>query len=214
MKFLKHKKIILLAIFTLWLLAISFYLGKVLFLSSYSKTLFRNELVENVPAGEIIKGFKIKQPIYLPEKIENEDICISILMATYRRKNNSHIEISLEQNENKSSIILSTTNLEDNSYKKICFKNNNFKPGPAYIKITGIDGRPGNAVTVWITKDVPYGGAIINGDTEEHGLTLKIGKSNDNLWNLMDNIKYAFIIYIATFIALMLFLTLFYINEN
>ena len=214
MKFLKHKKIILLVIFTLWLLAISFYLGKVLCLSPYVEILFRNESVENVPAGEIIKGFIIKQPIYLPEEIKNEDICISILMATYRRKNNSHIEISLEQNKNKSSIILNTTNLEDNSYKKICFKNNNFKPGPAYIKITGIDGHPGNAVTVWLTKDTPYGGAIINGDTKERGLTLKIGKSIGNLWNVMDNIKYAFIIFIVSFITVMLSLTLFYIKEN
>jgi len=214
MKLLKNKKIILIILFTLWFLAISFYLGKTLFLSSYAETLFRNEIVENIPAGEIVKGFKIEQPIYLPEEIENEDICISILMATYRRRNESQVEVSLEQKGHKNRIILYTKYIDDNSYQKICFSNDNYEPGPAFIKITGIDGSRGNAITVWLTKDTPHGEAIINGVPQEYSLVFKIGKSIGNLWNQPGEIKYALIVFMTTFIILMAALTLFYIKEN
>lgn len=151
---------------------------------SYAKPVIRTYLAHissseqfgrNISAGEIVTGTVIEQPVFLPDSVEGESVYMGILLDSYNRKNNSQIEISLEQYELKKSSVIDTTQFGGKSYQKVYFLGGIFKPGEATIKITGIDGTPGNAVTAWLTSKVPFGGAYINGELKEHGIVFWLG---------------------------------------
>lgn len=187
--------------------------------ASYSKSVIKTYLAHvsssedfgrNIPAGEIIAGTVIEQPVVLPDSVEGESLCVSILLDSYNRLNKTQVEISLEQHELKKSAVIDTAQFVGRSYQKACFTGGVFKPGEATIKITGIDGTPGNAVTAWLTSEVPFGGAYINGKLMEHGIVFWLGCPVETPMLNIYGGQGLFCLWLATYLASVVILACFF----
>lgn len=100
-----------------------------------------------IPSPELVKGNQIRHKIHLSNDLlsspnkECEDcqICFSLMIGTFNRKNNSKYLIEISQNENIISDTLYSAQCIDNAFYNICFdplELNNYEAGVAEVVIT------------------------------------------------------------------------------
>jgi len=181
--------------------------------TTHAKVVFSTNLNNPVPAGEIVSGKKIVQPISIPGNFKTEDMCFEILFATYDRVNNGTIEISIRQNNKKQIISKDIKGIKDNSYQKLCFNEIELEAGQAYLEIYGVDGSSGNAITVWLTDDIPFGGVFIDGQEYERGLTFKLGYPVDPPAFTITGGAIIFWLFVLTYLLIITFIFLHFIRK-
>lgn len=143
-------------------------------------------LVHIEPAGPIVDGVRIEQPIIIDEDMigairdlsERDVLRIKVFMASYARTNNEgRVCIGIKQDDVIVSDTLNVRLIKDNAFHSVDLNNplgKNFKAGVASLFIEGIDSPADRSVTVWLTSDTPFGGAFINGVKIQKGLQFKL----------------------------------------
>lgn len=106
----------------------------------------------------ITKGKEIQEKIYLPKYIQK----YGIMFATYNRKNIGLIKIQILQKDNVIEEIVDVSKLKDNAYYYLKMKFSKLKEGEALLKITGINGKEGQSVSLHRSSDIIYGELIQN----------------------------------------------------
>ena len=118
--------------------------------------------------GEIIKGSSFQEKIYLPKHISK----YGVMFATYGRKNTGKIKIEIIQGNKKNSKIVDVTEIKDNDYYYLNIKG--LKSGEAILRVEGINGTIGNAVSMHKTADIMYNEMIQNGQPSHRSFVQKI----------------------------------------
>jgi len=124
--------------------------------------------------GEIIRGSSFQERIYLPKHVKK----YGVMFATYRRKNTGKIKIEITQGNKKSSEIVDVAKIKDNDYHYLNIRG--LKPGEAVLRVEGIDGTIGNAVSMHKTADIMYSEMIQNGEPSQRSFVQKISFSEYN----------------------------------
>lgn len=115
---------------------------------------------------QITKGKEIQEKIYLPKYIQK----YGIMFATYNRKNIGFIKIQILQKDNVIEEIVDVSKLEDNAYYYLKMKFSKLKEGEALLKITGINGKEGQSVSLHRSSDIIYGELIQNNNKTNKSL--------------------------------------------
>ena len=118
--------------------------------------------------GEIIRGSSFQERIYIPKHVKK----YGVMFATYRRKNTGKIKIGITQGNKKSSEIVDVAKIKDNDYRYLNIRG--LKPGEAVLRVEGIDGTIGNAVSMHKTADIMYSEMIQNGELSQRSFVQKI----------------------------------------
>ena len=118
--------------------------------------------------GEIIRGSSFQERIYIPKHVKK----YGVMFATYRRKNTGKIKIEITQGNRKSTEIVDVAKIKDNGYHYLNIRG--LKPGEAVLRVEGIDGTIGNAVSMHKTADIMYGEMIQNGEPSQRSFVQKI----------------------------------------
>ena len=118
--------------------------------------------------GEIIRGSSFQERIYIPKHVKK----YGVMFATYRRKNTGKIKIEITQGNKKSSEIVDVAKIKDNDYRYLNIRG--LKPGEAVLRVEGIDGTIGNAVSMHKTADIMYSEMIQNGELSQRSFVQKI----------------------------------------
>ena len=118
--------------------------------------------------GEIIRGSSFQERIYLPKHVKK----YGVMFATYRRKNTGKIKIEITQGSRKNSEIVDVAKIKDNDYHYLNIRG--LKPGEAVLRVEGIDGTIGNAVSMHKTADIMYSEMIQNGEPSQRSFVQKI----------------------------------------
>ena len=118
--------------------------------------------------GEIIRGSSFQERIYIPKHVKK----YGVMFATYRRKNTGKIKIEITQGNKKSSEIVDVAKIKDNDYRYLNIRG--LKPGEAVLRVEGIDGTIGNAVSMHKTADIMYSEMIQNGEPSQRSFVQKI----------------------------------------
>ena len=118
--------------------------------------------------GEIIRGSSFQERIYIPKHVKK----YGVMFATYRRKNTGKIKIEITQGNRKSTEIVDVAKIKDNGYHYLNIRG--LKPGEAVLRVEGIDGTIGNAVSMHKTADIMYSEMIQNGEPSQRSFVQKI----------------------------------------
>ena len=118
--------------------------------------------------GEIIRGSSFQERIYIPKHVKK----YGVMFATYRRKNTGKIKIEITQGNRKSTEIVDVAKIKDNDYHYLNIRS--LKPGEAVLRVEGIDGTIGNAVSMHKTADIMYSEMIQNGEPSQRSFVQKI----------------------------------------
>ena len=118
--------------------------------------------------GEIIRGSSFQERIYIPKHVKK----YGVMFATYRRKNTGKIKIEITQGNKKSREIVDVAKIKDNDYRYLNIRG--LKPGEAVLRVEGIDGTIGNAVSMHKTADIMYSEMIQNGEPSQRSFVQKI----------------------------------------
>ena len=118
--------------------------------------------------GEIIRGSSFQERIYIPKHVKK----YGVMFATYRRKNTGKIKIEITQGNRKSTEIVDVAKIKDNDYRYLNIRG--LKPGEAVLRVEGIDGTIGNAVSMHKTADIMYSEMIQNGELSQRSFVQKI----------------------------------------
>jgi len=84
------------------------------------------------------------------------------MFATYNRKNIGLIKIQILQKDNVIEEIIDVSKLKDNAYYYLKMKFSKLKEGEVLLKITGINGKEGQSVSLHRSSDIIYGELIQN----------------------------------------------------
>lgn len=113
------------------------------------------------PAGEIVKGFEIRQTVVpTPASSTAEadgETCFGLRFATYRRENSGMLTVAWAQGGHQEKWTVVASQLTDNAIKYFCPKQKLETRLPFTVSITGVDGKLGSAATLWLTHDVSLG---------------------------------------------------------
>ncbi len=149
-------------------------------------TVLSSRFEHSIPAGEVVTGFHLKQPIdwnlLYKDALSQDDsnaVCVSVLLANYNnRKNDGSFSLSLQVDSHRHRTVVDAKTVLDNAYRRICYDNlllRDVANKSAAIIVEGIDSRPGRAITTWMTKDAIHGGAVLNNRTlPDRSLTFRI----------------------------------------
>ena len=124
--------------------------------------------------GEIIRGSSFQERIYLPKHVKK----YGVMFATYRRKNTGKIKIEITQGSRKNSEIVDVAKIKDNDYYYLNIRG--LKPGEAVLRVEGVDGTIGNAVSMHKTADIMYSEMVQNGEPSQRAFVQKISFSEYN----------------------------------
>lgn len=178
-----------------------------------------SKLKNQIPAGEIVKGFMLTQSFSLDKsvlyKIQHYDLnsvaCVGILMANYsNRKNSGYIEIGLFDGLKTVYKQVDVANVADNIKRMVCFDNklylSDLHVGDYELSIKGVSSVSNEAVTVWLTKNIAHREVNINGKPKPYGLmfSLHFQKKHDNF--------VFYILFITYVISILLFVVLFLVS--
>lgn len=129
------------------------------------------------PVGEIIQGVTVGQTFRSHQDNLNG---ISIMLATYARKNNQDIIFHLKESLAAKQDIFSTTfnaaTLRDNAFLDIKFPSlKNSKGKNYYFEIESSKAKPGDAITIWSSDKPVYGDGelLLNGEKSPGALAFK-----------------------------------------
>jgi hypothetical protein len=131
-------------------------------------------LVEQLPAGEIVAGMSIVQrvPLDADERrslAAGAPICLRLLLATYDRPNKGSARVSLSLASATGQFDLPFDSTANNQYHVFCGTLDGQRASvdraaqDLVIRIDGLEGEPGSAITAWLTKDIARGTAMVNG---------------------------------------------------
>jgi hypothetical protein len=112
------------------------------------------------PAGELVEGFHLTQPIELRnDHVHDEEVrahlCVRVLFATYlNRRNRGVVSLRLMNQHKIAEQRLDVSGLDDNAWRRVCFPEMEFADvgrGGLVLEIRGLDSRPGQGVTAWVS---------------------------------------------------------------
>jgi hypothetical protein len=128
------------------------------------------------PVGEIIKGGVVTQTF----KAEHDKLsAVSVKLATYARANDTSVKLALLADDG-TEIATQTIDgkyLPDNTFHTFRFPAIAVSKDKTYqIRISAPDGKPGNAITAWMSEtDIyPEGQLTVNGITMPNDLSMKL----------------------------------------
>lgn len=132
------------------------------------------KLIEQLPVGDIVAGMSIVQrvPLKADERrslASGRQVCLRLLLATYDRPNTGRAQVSLLLPDGEGKFDLPFVSVENNQYHTFCgaLDGQRVSPNPTLadlvIRINGIEGAPGSAITAWLTKDISRGTAMVDG---------------------------------------------------
>jgi hypothetical protein len=163
----------------LWLI-IFFIIITVRLLDGFSSNTFRTVLGSksnnNLPAGEVIAGFYLRQPInwaLIDEDIllheASNPICVNILLANYSdRDNDGKFALSLKVESDQHQVFVDAKTVIDNKYKRVCYNDillGDIVYKPVDIILEGINSQSGKAITAWLTYDIVNGSVRLSDGT-------------------------------------------------
>jgi len=133
------------------------------------------------PAGEITDGFHLEQVVVVPgvaQKTlsENKELCFGVRFATYRRENDGKIAVGWRQGTFAKRWLVEVDELADNERRYFCPDRHLKLNIPFSITIDGVHGVSGSSPTVWLTFDVSFGQATVNGKPVKQGLDVGIAR--------------------------------------
>ncbi|RTE08161.1 hypothetical protein [Paenibacillus whitsoniae] len=126
-------------------------------ISTYSRTSGFEQSPAMKNFGPLLKGGRIEQEF---NSTVDSFSSINLFMATYQRKNDSHIKYSLYKKNNNNweeveSRTVSVIDWTDNSYHKFEFsKQNNTLDTRYKIVITSIESNETNSITAWYSEEM------------------------------------------------------------
>lgn len=183
---MKYKFIFFLLIFS----CIFYLLGPIKNYKSFELTP-TTSLNADKPAGEIVNGFAIKQPIKITNNFlkiidiyrDDAPLCVELFMANYNnRKNSGSFEVKLTNSNKTVRSILDANSIKDNEWKNICFEDltlGELSNGTSILSIKGLNSPPGEAVTAWLTSDATSRKSTIN-QKKSNGLIYKLSTKEIN----------------------------------
>lgn len=122
------------------------------------------------PDGEILKDTRIYQDIYVPKNIKK----YKLMFGTFARNNTGRIKVKIVQGSIEKEELIDVSKLKDNEVNDIHLDYSKFKNGKARLIIEGIDGIPGNAVTIYKSSDISLGKMFVNNQNTEKGIIQQI----------------------------------------
>lgn len=185
--------------------------------NDYTEVLYANKAEDAVPLGEIIEGDSIKQKILINRDINQSSLKVRVMMATYMRVNTGSLKVTVEQDNKLYNTFIDTSTVQDNAYHDIWFRNVTLEPGEADLILQGIDGMPGNAVTVYLTSDVPYNGVIVNGQQRDKGLMYSLavlGEESSYFQHVISKQGISFWLFVFLYLSLTSCLTILFAGRE
>ena len=122
------------------------------------------------PDGEILKDTRIYQDIYFPKNIKK----YGLMFGTFARSNTGKIRVKIVQDSIEKEELIDVSKLKDNEVNYIHLDYSKFKNGKARLIIEGVDGIPGNAVTIYKSSDISLGKMFVNNQNTEKGIIQEI----------------------------------------
>jgi virulence-associated protein VapD len=176
-----------------------YFIDKQLYTLGYSPINNQISYVKMKPAGEIVQDFYIEQsigPTNNVSSLDNEPICLSLLMANYsNRRNKGSFAMGIKTRNKNESFLVNATSIKDNKYFTKCFKNISIqdiqKSDNAKIFLKGVDGMKGSSVTAWSTDDTSAGN--IAGESNRSLLYSLKTKKTDKYYSVIISCSIAFI---------------------
>ena len=157
--------------------------------------IFTNDI--NVEAeNEILKGTRIYQDIYIPQNLKK----YGIIFATYARKNTGKIKVKIVQNSVEKEELIDVSKLKDNDVRYINLNYKAFKKGIARLIIEGVDGTPGNAVTVYKSEDISLGKMVVNNQNTGKGILQKMEYREANSMTKVQIVLTIFVFFLLIYI--------------
>ncbi|MBE6089731.1 MAG: hypothetical protein E7206_17200 [Clostridium beijerinckii] len=178
----------------------------------YKNLYYFKESVNPKPIGEIVKGVDVIQELPKINEIDN----IDILFATYANNVTSNIKVGIIQKDKKElfSTVINGKDIKDNQYYSIPINIRVDKDNmPVYLKIDGIDGTSGNALTIW-SSDIQSQEktCYINGQDSNKALNISINGNSINEKNkIIHKISYGITV---TFLGIIIFLLINLIEKS
>lgn len=163
-------------------IAIAFIGAALLFWHTFQvfPSIATTELRDPIPAGEIVRGFKIQQLVAprenqsMPEKAQR-DTCFGLRFATYRRKNSGTFTVRWTQGDRREQWPVAASELIDNAVRYFCPKQGIKTDAPFTVSINGENGVSGSAATVWLTRDTSLG--LVEGRPDGRALALRVSRA-------------------------------------
>lgn len=127
----------------------------------------------STPAGEILEGFVLEQRVRAGAadmtaapalETHRQQHCFGIRFATYRRSNGGRLDVGWRQGDRTQQWRVSAARLVDNKYRYFCPDQPFAAQEEFDLRISGVDGQPGNAATLWLVDDTRLGTARLGGD--------------------------------------------------
>lgn len=135
-------------------------------------TLFTTPFAANLPAGELVDGFRVTQEItarrlgrYRPPrgrsirwkgsqsiKTLHKPNCFALHFATYDRSNAGHIQVSWQQGGAAESWLIAARDLADNAFVDFCPRGGFAPYKTSVVTVQGMGGKPGDSATLWLTR--------------------------------------------------------------
>jgi hypothetical protein len=156
------------------------------YLDRYYHMALGSKLENNKPAGEIVAGFYMKQPInwnLFDKDVIKQDasstVCVSMFLANYNNRNNAGtFALSLQVGGDNHRVVVDAKMVGNNKNHRICFEGLLFGDvayKPTELILEGINSKKGKAITAWMTKDTVHGGAVLyDGSMSDRSLTFRI----------------------------------------
>ena len=149
-----------------------------------------------VGENEILKGTRIYQDIYIPQNLKK----YGIIFATYARKNTGKIKVKIVQNSVEKEELIDVSKLKDNDVRYINLNYKAFKKGIARLIIEGVDGTPGNAVTVYKSEDISLGKMVVNNQNTGKGILQKMEYREANSMTKVQIVLTIFVFFLLIYI--------------
>ena len=144
------------------------------------EVVFNPGLEKNRPAGQITEGFHLVEsvPALMPGGLRTgEQVdCIALRFATYMRRNEGSLQVTWSQGDRGHRWVLDASALEDNSYVDLCLDRPMDASAPFVLEVSGVDGEPGSAATVWLTAHADAAIRVNGRDFPDVGLALRLSE--------------------------------------
>ncbi|MBW3550067.1 MAG: extracellular solute-binding protein [Proteobacteria bacterium] len=120
----------------------------------------------STPAGEILEGFVLEQRVRAGAadmtaapalETHRQQHCFGIRFATYRRSNGGRLDVGWRQGDRTQQWRVSAARLVDNKYRYFCPDQPFAAQEDFDLRISGVDGQPGNAATLWLVDGLEEG---------------------------------------------------------
>lgn len=144
------------------------------------EVVFNPGLEKNRPAGQITEDFYLVEsvPALTPGGLRTgEQVdCIALRFATYMRRNEGSLQVTWSQGDRGHRWVLDASGLEDNSYVDLCLDRPMDASAPFVLEVSGVDGEPGSAATVWLMAHADAAIRVNGRDFPDVGLALRLSK--------------------------------------